>query len=32
MDVVRRMNAAPADGQMLTPPIRIERIERITGR
>jgi peptidyl-prolyl cis-trans isomerase A (cyclophilin A) len=28
MDVVRRMNAAPADGQRLTPPIPIERIER----
>jgi peptidyl-prolyl cis-trans isomerase A (cyclophilin A) len=31
MEVVRRMNAAPADRQTLTPPIRIERIERITG-
>jgi peptidyl-prolyl cis-trans isomerase A (cyclophilin A) len=32
MDVVRRMNAAPADGQQLTPPIPIERIERVAGR
>jgi peptidyl-prolyl cis-trans isomerase A (cyclophilin A) len=31
MDVVRRMNAAPADAQRLTPPIRIDRIERVTG-
>ncbi|MGH8437103.1 MAG: peptidylprolyl isomerase [Pseudomonas sp.] len=29
MDVVRRMNAAPAQAQRLTPPIRILRIERV---
>ena len=29
MDVVRRINAAPAEGQRLTPPVRILRIERL---
>ena len=29
MDVVRRINAAPAEGQSLTPPIRILSAERI---
>jgi peptidyl-prolyl cis-trans isomerase A (cyclophilin A) len=29
MDVVRRIQQAPADGQKLTPPVRILRIERL---
>lgn len=28
LDVVRRIQAAPADGQKLTPPVRIRKIER----
>jgi peptidyl-prolyl cis-trans isomerase A (cyclophilin A) len=30
MDVVKRIQASPADGQKLTPPITIQRIERTT--
>jgi arylsulfatase A-like enzyme/cyclophilin family peptidyl-prolyl cis-trans isomerase len=29
MDVVRRIQSAPTDGQKLTPPIRIQRVERL---
>jgi len=29
LDIVRKIQAAPADGQKLTPPVRIERIERL---
>lgn len=32
MDVVRAIQRAPADGQRLTPPIRIVRIERVPPR
>lgn len=28
MDIVRKIHAAPAEGQKLTPPVRIEKIER----
>jgi peptidyl-prolyl cis-trans isomerase A (cyclophilin A) len=29
LDLVRKIQAAPADGQKLTPPVRIDRIERL---
>jgi peptidyl-prolyl cis-trans isomerase A (cyclophilin A) len=29
LDIVRKIQAAPADGQKLTPPVRIDRIERL---
>ena len=29
LDIVRKIQSAPADGQKLTPPVRIERIERV---
>ncbi len=29
LDIVRQIQSAPADGQALTPPVRIEKIERL---